>query len=377
MSAPIPFPKQQVEPIWGSFFPSEAIARPQPRKWRVDGMIPQGEVVLLAGAPKSAKSMVLQQLLTSSAIGAPWVGKYIEQGRGLGLFLEDDADELLRRQFIICDAYGMDISELDFEIELNPRQQAIHSAEPMPKKLIEFPRGSEEPRWTPLGEQLWEKTAKVGYKIIVVDTATKALGWPAKWSGDKASNVIEALRHQLAGLDAAMIITDHTNRVDPAGFAGTNTWHGSVRAAMNMRIPTDEMTREPIRGERILRDLGGNYGNWEPIPLIWERDILVPKAPDKLDRRPRTTEEKIRFNYELLGYMRKCVEQDDSPVLLDEAKRMSFVQRVRRVRGCAYNDIYAAQDWALDQGLAERVKVKFNGRIYKCIRPKDVRYDGE
>jgi hypothetical protein len=328
-------------------------------------MIPQGEVVLLAGAPKSAKSMVLQQLLTSSAIGAPWVGKYIEQGRALGLFLEDDTEELHRRQWRICDAYGMDISELDFEIELNPREW-------LSTKIIEFPRGGEEPRWTPLGEQLWEKAAKVGYKLIVIDTATKALGWPARWSGDKASNVIQALRKQVAILDTSMIITDHTNRADSGGFAGTNTWHGSVRAAMNMRIPTDEMTREPIRGERILRDLGGNYGNWEPIPLVWEKDILVPKAPDKLERRPRTQDEKIRFYYDLLGYLRKCVEQG-SPVLADEAQRMSFVQRVRRVRGCAYNDIYAAQDWALDQGLAAIVKV--NGK--HCIRPKDVRYDGE
>jgi len=358
--------RQQIplEP-WGGYLPSEILERPKPRRWLVDSIIPFKELVLLAGAPKSAKSQLLEQLAISAALGFPWIGKHVEKARAFCLFLEDDRDELDTRLCNICEAYQTEPFVLDTNLEFNPRAW-------LSTKLIAFPRASEEPVWTPLGEQLWGIVAEYGYQLIIIDTATRAFGWPAKWSGDKASNVAIALRRKATELNAAIIVTDHTNRADAGSFAGTNTWWGSIRAAMNLRIPMDEMTREPERGKRVLRDLGGNYGSFDPIRLTWKDDILQPEAIEVLEKRPKTYQEKTEFGYELLAYLGKCVAHGKL-VPIDESDRQSLPNRVRRLRKIPLNDLCAAQQWMLDNHLIEVVRVGAKA----AIRPRDLTYEGE
>lgn len=350
---------------WGGYYPSEILERPKPRRWLVDSMIPYREVVLLAGSPKSSKSYLLQQLVTSAALEVPWIGQYVERVKCLGLFLEDDADELNTRQIHICEAYGRDVSLLDTNLEFNPREW-------LSTKLVEFPKGSEDPKWTPLGEWLWDVVGENGYQLIVIDTATRALGWPARWSGDKASNVATALRRKANEHNAAIIVTDHTSRADSSSFAGTNTWWGSVRAAMNLRVPIDEVTREPERGVRLLRDLGGNYGSFDPIRMVWRNNVLEAEQPEAIAQRPRSAAERAEFGYELLAYLGKCV-QHGKLVPIDETDRQSLPSRVRRWRKIPLNDLYTAQQWMLDQKLVDAVKVQ--GKC--CIRPHDCRYPEE
>ncbi len=350
---------------WGGYLPCEILERPKPRRWLVDSMIPFKELVLLAGAPKSAKSLLLEQLAVSAALGIPWIGRHTEKVRTLCLFLEDDRDELDTRLCNICEAYQTEPFALDTSLEFNPRTW-------LSTKLIAFPRASEEPVWTPLGEQLWGIVAEYGYQLIIIDTATRAFGWPAKWSGDKASNVAIALRRKATEHNAAIVVTDHTNRADAGSFAGTNTWWGSIRAAMNLRIPIDEMTREPERGKRVLRDLGGNYGSFEPIRLTWKDEILHPEAVEPLEKRPKTYQEKTEFGYELLAYLSKCVAHGKL-VPIDESDRQSLPNRVRRWRKVPLNDLYAAQQWMLENKLVEVVRVGAKA----VIRPRDLTYQGE
>ncbi len=361
---------------WGGYLPSDIIQRPPPRQWLVDAMIPRRELVLLAGAPKSAKSQLIEQLAISAALGVPWIGRHVEQARALCLFLEDDRDELDNRLCNICEAYQVQPFHLDDRLEFNPRPG-------LSTKLITFPRANtklvhdgtldpEQPLWTPWGEQVWAEVKERGYQLLIIDTATRALGWPAKWSGDKASNVAVALRRKAVELDISIVVTDHTNRADAGSFAGTNTWWGSIRAAMNLRIPVDDMTREPERGKRVLRDLGGNYGSFDPIRLEWRNDILEPEVVEPIEKRPKTYQERTEFGYELLGYLGKCVAAGKL-VPIDELDRQSLPNRVRKWRKLPLNDLYAAQQWMLDNHLVEVVRVGNKA----AIRPRNLKYSGE
>ena len=356
---------------WGGFLASDITERPKPREWIVDALVPRKCVTLLAGGPKTGKSLLLMQMLASVALGMPWIGCHTEPARALGLFLEDDKDELARRLWNISGAYHEDLERL-YDLELNPREQ-------LSTKIFRFPRGEDTPVLTPFGQRLWETVDVKGYQLIGLDTATLIFGGRVIIDIERVTNCLRELTNLAVRHNAAVVISAHTKKDQPEGFAGPNAWLGTVRAAMNLRIAMDDVAREPIRGQRILQNLGGNYAEWDPITLYWREGVWEPGLCEaKPLPRPKTSQERIEFNYRVLAYLAKMVSRG-TPVMLDDVDDRSLIKRVRRAQrsqglgAAAYNDIAAAQEWALDQGLA--VLVKLGGKCH--IRPRDARYEDE
>ncbi len=73
------------------------------REWIVQDWLPVGHVTLLYGDGGVGKTLLAQQLMTSCATGSPWCGLAVQKCRVFGMFCEDDADELHRRQAAILD----------------------------------------------------------------------------------------------------------------------------------------------------------------------------------------------------------------------------------------------------------------------------------
>ena len=71
------------------------------RPWIVPGWVPDLQVTMLGGDGGVGKSLLAQQLLTSCAVGQTWLGLEAKPCKALGVFCEDDADEIHRRQFHI------------------------------------------------------------------------------------------------------------------------------------------------------------------------------------------------------------------------------------------------------------------------------------
>ena len=85
---------------------------PPDRLWVVSSWLPAATVSLLYGAGGEGKTLLLQQLMTSVASGTPWLGLPVSQGPTLGLFTEDDLDEMHRRQDAINRALGVEYEDL-------------------------------------------------------------------------------------------------------------------------------------------------------------------------------------------------------------------------------------------------------------------------
>ena len=83
------------------------------RKWIVDDWIPHGSVTQMGGNGGVGKSLIAMQLLTACAIGQSWLGRKTMPCRALGIFCEDDKDELHRRQVDINRLYGVEFGELE------------------------------------------------------------------------------------------------------------------------------------------------------------------------------------------------------------------------------------------------------------------------
>src|SRR5215831_1812939 len=264
MADVIPLRNTVSEP-WGGFFPADCLP-PPPRQWLVDDIVPCNTVMRLAGAPERGKSLLLQQMLTSAALGLPWLGKHTEKVRAVGLFMEDDKDELVRRQYNICQAYGRCVGDLEDTLELNPREQ-------LPTRLFEYKRGNPTPIPTALWDRLWQTVDEGRISLIGLDTATLVFGGNAIINIEKVTNSLREITNKCAHKGISVVITVHTNKADPSGFFGPNAWLGTVRAAMNLNIAFDDDLRQACLRERVLTDLGGNYGIWEPIRLVWREGV--------------------------------------------------------------------------------------------------------
>ena len=71
-----------------------------PRQFLVDGLIKRGDLVVLAGRPKSGKSWLTLQLAQALDTGAPFLGRAVTRARVLFIALEDGARRIHERLHI-------------------------------------------------------------------------------------------------------------------------------------------------------------------------------------------------------------------------------------------------------------------------------------
>lgn len=83
--------------------------------WLVEGLIPAGGNILLAGYPKTYKTMVLLELAVALATESPFLGRYrVPTRRRSGIVLmEDMAHRVRRRLNRLCLGRGMELADLD------------------------------------------------------------------------------------------------------------------------------------------------------------------------------------------------------------------------------------------------------------------------
>ena len=75
------------------------------------GAMEAGDRALWAGG--EGKTLLCQQLMSACALGRPWVGQHAVAVKSLGIFCEDDEDELHRRQADIDQLYDCDFTDLE------------------------------------------------------------------------------------------------------------------------------------------------------------------------------------------------------------------------------------------------------------------------
>jgi RecA-family ATPase len=103
-------PQPDAEPPLRIVCPANLKGYPPLREWNVDDWLPCGVVTGLYGEGGLGKSLLALQLQTSMATAKPWLGLAVMQAPSLGVYCEDDDNELWRRQDAICADYGIERS---------------------------------------------------------------------------------------------------------------------------------------------------------------------------------------------------------------------------------------------------------------------------
>src|SRR5688572_27542012 len=83
------------------------------RDWLVDGLIPAHAVTMISGDGGLGKSLLAMQLMTCCALDKQWLGNFTKPVKSVGVFCEDELNELHNRQDAINQHYGCQFSDLD------------------------------------------------------------------------------------------------------------------------------------------------------------------------------------------------------------------------------------------------------------------------
>ncbi len=266
------------------------------RQWLVEDWIPAGRVSGLMGRGGVGKSLIAQQLQAACAMGQPWLGLQTTQCRSLGVFCEDDADELHRRQVDIASAYAADLADMD--------GMAMISGVGVDNRLAIISQ-SGDLLLTPFFSELERVARDHGARLLILDNAGDL--FTLNQNDDvHARLAINAVCARLSrALDATVLLLRHPSRAGITsgdGDAGSVAWTNAFRSRLYLDYEPAEEGGEPDKFARVLSHRKSNYGaQSDGVRLRWQAGVLAP-APgggvgfvEAIDKRTREQEADAAF----------------------------------------------------------------------------------
>lgn len=249
---------------------------PPPRRWIVPDWIPRSHVTGMYGDGGVGKSLLAQQLLTSTALTLPWLGLETAGGRALGLFCEDSSDELERRQADINRALGIAPENLE-NLRLLSRLGEDNA-------LFAFDgdRGST----TPLFDRLNATCARWRPALIVLDTAADLFAGNENDRPKVRAFIGSCLGRLARDYDAAVVLCAHPSAsglASGSGTGGSTAWNNTLRSRLYLTQPTsgaDQPAANP--NHRILSRMKANYAPREGrIEIEWQAGAFGILDPNR------------------------------------------------------------------------------------------------
>lgn len=255
----------------------EGIPIPE-RQWLIDRVLVRGGVTLFSGNGGLGKSLLCLQLQVACAIGRPeWLGLKLEgkPTSTLGIYCEDDEEEIHRRIFVICQHYQINYRHLDDRVQFLCRVGEPNN------DLVSFSFKDDRGKRSPFFYQVADIVRNYGSEITIIDTvADTFLG--NENIRPQVRSYISALRNLAAINRGGILLTAHPSRAglaDRSGLSGSTAWEGSVRARIYLTKPQsgkDDDGDDTPTDQRILRIMKSNYGPpGGKIKLRWQRGVIV------------------------------------------------------------------------------------------------------
>jgi RecA-family ATPase len=245
-----------------------------PRKWHVRDWIPAETVTLLYGDGGVGKSLLALQLLVSTAIGRPWIGRLVEKGACLFVTAEDSRDEVHYRLSDVARETGVPLGALtDLHIVSLAGEDAILAAADGRSSILQA---------TPLFAALEAQFIALRPRLVVLDTLADLFGGN-EIDRSQARQFIGLLRGLALKYNTTVLLLAHPSLSGMSGGKGTSGstgWNNSVRSRLYLLRVEDESGREADTDARVLRSMKSNYGRvGDEINMRWQRGMF---APDRL-----------------------------------------------------------------------------------------------
>jgi len=260
--------------------------RPSARQWWIEDRIPLRQPTLLSGEGAIGKSILLLQLLASTALDVPWLDMFHPApGPVIYFGCEDEADEIHRRLAPILAHHKRRFSDLimgGFKLLAYAGENAV---------LAEFDRaGRIQP--TQLFGDLHQAACELRPRGIVIDTVSDVfLGDEIK--RDQVRQFGSLMRRLAIDANAGVLASSHPSVAgmrSGSGLSGSTQWHNSVRARAFFKKPAnddddDSEDETPDDGRRELAFLKNQYGpRGAVVALKWQDGLWLPMTEKARDQ---------------------------------------------------------------------------------------------
>lgn len=255
---------------------------PKPREWLVKDWIPLGQITNLSGDGGVGKTLVTQQLLYSAGLGLPWLGIDVPATRGLGVFCEDDQDELHRRHIEIKADLGHAVGNPFTDTWIWPRVGSENI-------LVTFDREG-KPAISPFFQKIDSFVMEKQVGLLILDNAADLFGGNEIIRA-QVNYFVKAVcgglikRAKEAGFTLTVVLLSHPSqagRNTGTGESGSTAWNNAVRSRLYLTKAEDGLPEQ-----RVLTRKKANYaasGDDVKLDLIWSDGVLKSSATAKISQ---------------------------------------------------------------------------------------------
>lgn len=234
---------------------AEWVGRDVPeRQFLVPGLIPDCCVTALYGDGGSGKTLIALWLMVCMAAryGRTWLGEKPLGFKSVGLFSEDDANEIVRRLQRICKAEDVDFAAVAPNITCLPGvgMDTIIGGYGEAGELV----------ITPLMQALIEKVREEGAHLLVIDYAASVFGGN-ELDRYQVSEFMRRLNAIARENEIAILLLGHPSQSGMAGGRGTSgstAWRNQARSFLHLTVDETQNDAE----ERRLLTLTHSKSNY-------------------------------------------------------------------------------------------------------------------
>lgn len=235
---------------------------PPKRDWVVQDWLPRGVVTALYGQGGVGKSLLAQQLATAIAAGKQWLGSGVAQGTVMGLFCEDDANELWRRQLALCRHYEITLERVMSFLELDARMGKENVLAQEYQRAIAF---------TAFMEHIETMAVERMPLVLIVDNIAQVFAGNEN-DRSMATQFVNRLARIAIRAHCAVLLLGHPSKISGSEYSGSTGWDAAVRSRWLLaRIVEKVEGKDQPTGQMMLRRLKANYAAQDNLVLEWEQ----------------------------------------------------------------------------------------------------------
>jgi hypothetical protein len=257
--------QQPTDPFEPIDFPSLAGKTPPERRFVIEGWVPAGCVTSLYGQGGIGKSMLAQQMATCVATGVSAFGfRVAGPAPVVGIFTEDDNDELWRRQQRINAAIGWRMEQLG-KLHLQGRARLDNT-------LVSYP-SSQKPQTHPLLQLIAEVCERYRPGLLILDNIAQLFGGDEnnRFEVSHFCNVATSLARAYG---CGVLLLGHPFKADGSEYSGSTAWNAAVRSRL--------LLGRDKEGELRLMRPKANYAQNDDLALFWADSVLIPTTGNGL-----------------------------------------------------------------------------------------------
>lgn len=230
---------------------------PPPQDWVLPGLLPAGELMLLAGADGSGKSYLALELAVSVAYGLPWAGGLLSSpaqgGEVLLISGEDSADEISRRMHAIAAV----MARVPGWQGYTPGRIHVIALDSQPLHLMVAHRQAATPTKTEHVDEVLQIMQQVQPRVLIVDPLIMFHGL-AEGDPQHMDSFARLLIRMARSVSGCSIVAVHHAGQDAIRGGQDDHMLGRGSTALNSAARAVLTVRRPTQGEAAALEAEGS-----------------------------------------------------------------------------------------------------------------------